>query len=277
MLPLPDSHEGVTRLKRMPRFVDVRCTGVRSATEFQLLFPSGSCSSSSPRAPGVSTQSQWRFCITGPSKNSAHAFRSCKKFGKPTAKILKTLIWMNSTIPGQNKVRVGNWFQWGRMVKGVFCSPFKSMSGGDCNPYSSMPIGKNPPGGPSELAELRQRYDSLRDSIVSAGTPLSRVQHVAPKQATHLDRLIDQKGRESLATGHQESMIVHDESGEILVIHFIHPETKGLSGDQKDTRECVEKNDETCHTRNKHTGNVQRDNQIHLQHDCICSFRLFCL
>jgi len=37
--------------------------------------------------------------------------------------------------------------------------------------------------GPSELAELRQRYDSLRDSIVSAGTPLSRVQHVAPKQA----------------------------------------------------------------------------------------------
>lgn len=143
-------------------------------------------------------------------------------------------------------------------MKGVFCSPFKSMSGGDCNPYSSMPIGKNPPGGPSELAELRQRYDSLRDSIVSAGTPLSRVQHVAPKQATHLDRLIDQKGGESLATGHQESMIVHDESGEILVIHFIHPETKGLSGDQKDTRECVEKNDETCHTRNKHTGNVQR-------------------
>jgi len=37
--------------------------------------------------------------------------------------------------------------------------------------------------GPSELAELRQRYDSLRDSIVSAGTPLSRVQHVAPKPA----------------------------------------------------------------------------------------------
>ena len=95
----------------MPRFLDVRWREVRSATlvseTFQLLFPSGSCSSSSPRAPGVSTQSQWRFCITGPSKNSARAFRSCKKFGKPTAKILKTLIWMNSTIPGQNKVQVG--------------------------------------------------------------------------------------------------------------------------------------------------------------------------
>lgn len=32
--------------------------------------------------------------------------------------------------------------------------------------------------GPSELAELRERYDSLRDSIVSAGTPLRSVQHV---------------------------------------------------------------------------------------------------
>ena len=33
--------------------------------------------------------------------------------------------------------------------------------------------------------------------------------------------------------------LVHDESGEILVIHFIHPETKGLFSDQKDTRESV--------------------------------------
>eukprot|EP00438_Fugacium_kawagutii_P016513 Skav225453 [mRNA] locus=scaffold3785:41552:48017:- [translate_table: standard] len=38
--------------------------------------------------------------------------------------------------------------------------------------------------GPSELAELRQRYDSLRDSIVSAGTPLRSVPHMSPTQGT---------------------------------------------------------------------------------------------
>ena len=67
------------------------------------VFLPGSCWNSSLLALGASTLTRWKFFTIGHLKNFVPACRLCKRYGRPTAKTRRTLIWTNSTILGPSK------------------------------------------------------------------------------------------------------------------------------------------------------------------------------